>query len=153
MLLYGNKEADVTLSVIIFVVIGISLVLLAFMFMKANQMNLTGKTEEKPEWMSSNPPAETVAATNAEGEGFTLFNQDEGEKIASPFAEQIEDMLRKRLEAHPVLKDFKVDIGTGADYGFEFWVNDKKYASVDDLPNEELKTLFRETVKDWESRK
>ena len=24
---------------------------------------------------------------------------------------------------------------------------------VDDLPNEELKTLFRETVKDWESRK
>jgi hypothetical protein len=24
---------------------------------------------------------------------------------------------------------------------------------VDELPNEELKTLFRETVKDWESRK
>ena len=62
-------------------------------------------------------------------------------------------MLRKRLESHPVLKDFKVDIGTGADYGFEFFVNDKKYASVDDLPNEELKQVFRETVKDWESRK
>ena len=142
-----------TLSIIIFGVIGISLVLLAFMFMKSNQVNLTGKTDEKPEWMSSNPPAETVAATKAEGEGFTLFNHYEGEKIASPFAEQIEDMLRKRLESHPVLKDFKVDIGTGADYGFEFLVNDKKYASVDDLPNEELKQVFRETVKDWESRK
>jgi len=142
-----------TLSIIIFGVIGISLVLLAFMFMKANQVNLTGKTEEKPEWMSSNPPVETVAATKAEGEGVTLFNHDEGEKIASPFAEQIEDILRAKLEAHPVLKDFKVDIGTGEDYGFEFWVNDKKYASVDDLPNEELKTLFRETVQDWESRK
>ncbi len=142
-----------TLSIIIFGVIGISLVLLAFMFMKANQVNLTGKTEEKPEWMSSNPPVETVAATKAEGEGVTLFNHDEGEKIASPFAEQIEDILRAKLKAHPVLKDFKVDIGTGKDYGFEFWVNDKKYASVDDLPSEELKTLFRETVQDWESRK
>ena len=142
-----------TLSVIIFAVIGISVVLLAFMFLKSNQVNLTGKTEEKPEWMSSNPPAETVEATKAEGEGFTLFNHDEGEKIASPFAEQIEDILRKRLEAHPVLKEYKVDIGTGAVYGFAFWVNHKKYANVDDLPNEELKALFRETVQDWESRK
>ncbi len=142
-----------TLATIIFGVIGISVVLLAFMFLKSNQVNLTGKTEEKPEWMSSNPPAETVEATKAEGEGFTLFNHDEGERVASPFAEQIEDMLRKRLEAHPVLKGYKVDIGTGSDYGFEFWVNDKKYASVDELPNEELKALFRETVKDWESRK
>ncbi len=142
-----------TLSVIIFGVIGISVVLLAFMFMKANQVNLTGKTEEKPEWMSSNPPVETVAVTKAEGEGFTLFNHDEGEKIASPFAEQIEDMLRARLKTHPLLKDFKVDIGTGADYGFEFTVNEKKYSSVDELPNEELKALFRETVQDWESRK
>ena len=142
-----------TLATIIFGVIGISVVLLAFMFLKSNQVNLTGKTEEKPEWMSSNPPAETIEATKAEGEGFTLFNQDEGERVASPFAEQIEDMLRKRLEAHPVLKGYKVDIGTGSDYGFEFWVNDKKYASVDELPNEELKALFRETVKDWESRK
>lgn len=153
MLLSRNKEADVTLSIIIFVVIGISLALLAFMFMKANQVNLTGKTEEKPEWMSSNPPAETIAATKAEGEGFTLFNHDEGEKVASPFAEQIEDILRKKLETHPVLKNFKVDIGTGKDYGFEFWVNDKKYASIEELPNEELKVLFRETVQDWESRK
>lgn len=142
-----------TLSVIIFGVIGISVVLLAFMFLKSNQVNLTGKTDEKPEWMNSNPPAETIAATKAEGEGFTLFNQDEGEKIASPFAEQIEDMLRAKLEAHPTLKDLKVDIGTGADYGFEFWVNEKRYTSVDELPNEELKALFRETVKDWESRK
>lgn len=142
-----------TLSVIIFAVIGISLVLLAFMFLKSNQVNLAGKTEEKPEWMNSNPPAETIAATRAEGEGFTLFNYDEGEKVASPFAEQIEDMLRAKLESHPTLKDFKVDIGTGADYGFEFTVNDKKYTSVDELPNEELKALFRETVKDWGSRK
>lgn len=142
-----------TFVVIIIGVIGVSVVLAAFMFIKSNQVNLTGKTDEKPEWMSSNPPAETIAATKAEGEGFTLFNQDEGEKIASPFAEQIEDMLRAKLEAHPTLKDLKVDIGTGADYGFEFWVNEKRYASVDELPSEELKTLFRETVKDWESRK
>ena len=142
-----------TLSVIIFVVIGISVVLLAFMFLKSNQVNLTGKTEEKPEWMSSNPPAETIAATKAEGEGFTLFNYDEGEKVASPFAEQIEDMLRVKLESHPQLQDLKVDIGTAPDYGFEFTVNGKRYWSVEELPSEELKAVFRETVKEWGSRK
>lgn len=142
-----------TLSLIIFGVIGISVLLLAFMFMKANQVNLTGKTDEKPEWMQSNPPAETISATKADDEGVTLFDHDDGEQVASAFAEQIEDILRARLEAHPQLKDFKVDIGTGRDYGLEFLVNGKKYASVDELPNEELKQVFRETVKDWENRK
>lgn len=138
--------------IITVIVIGISIVLLALMFMRANQINLTGKTDEKPEWMKSNPPHETIAATKAEDEGVTLFNYDEGEKVGSAFAEQIEDILLAKLEAHPNLKQFKIDIGTDEDLGLEYWVNGEKYTSVDSLPNEELKQVFLETVKDWESR-
>lgn len=135
------------------IVIGASVVLLALMFMRANQINLTGKTDDKPEWMKSNPPKETLAATQADGEGVALFDYDQGEKVASAFAEQIEDILSAKLEAHPNLKKYKIDIGTSEELGLEYWVNGEKYSSIDSLPNEELKQVFRETVKDWESRK
>ena len=126
---------------------------IAFLFIKSNQVNLTGKTDEKPEWMRSNPPAETIAATKAEGEGVTIYNLDEGEKLASPFAEQIEDILRAKLEADPILKNLKVDLGTGKNGNLEFWVNGEKYTGIDELPDEGLKKAVREAVKSWESRK
>lgn len=141
------------LLVIAGIVIGVSIVLLALMFMRANQINLTGKTDEKPEWMKSDPPHETIAATKAEGEGVTLFNHDEGEQVGSAFAEQIEDILRAKLETHPNLKSYKIDIGTSTDLDLEYWVNGEKYTSIDSLPNEELKQVLLESVKDWESRK
>ncbi|MFN8410930.1 MAG: hypothetical protein U0Z26_00945 [Anaerolineales bacterium] len=144
--------------ILIVMVLGIFVILItvgiaALLFIKSNQINLTGKTEEKPEWMQSNPPAETIAATKAEGEGFTLYNHDEGEHLAAPFAEQIEDILRAKLEANSELKNFKVDLGSSENGDLEFWVNDKKYASIDELPSESLKTVVREAVKTWESKK
>ena len=135
------------------VVILITVGALALMLIKSNQVNLAGKTDDKPEWMRSNPPAETMAMTKAEGEGVTIYNHDEGEHLASPFAEQIEDILRAKLEADPALKNFKVDLGSSDDDGLEFWVNEKKYTSIDELPNEDLKKAVREAVKSWESRK
>ncbi len=142
-----------TIMVLGGIVILITVGVVALMFMRSNEINLTGKTENKPEWMQSNPPAETMAATKAEGEGVTIYNHDEGEKLASPFTEQIEDILRATLEADPRLKNLKVDLGTSENGELEIWVDGKKYASVDDLPNEGLKTAFREAVKSWESRK
>ncbi|HNO95415.1 MAG TPA: hypothetical protein PKJ84_14665, partial [Anaerolineales bacterium] len=62
----------------------IALGLLAMVFMKSNQVNLTEKTDGKPEWMHAMPPKETVEATMQDGEGVTLYNFDEGEKVAAP---------------------------------------------------------------------
>ncbi len=135
------------------VVILISVGLLAIMFIKSNEVNLTGGNDAKPDWMRSNPPAETQAATIAEGEGVTLYNADNGEHLAAPFAEQIEDILRARLEADPLLSRFKVDLGTSENDELEFWVNEKKYASIDELPDEDLKKAVREAVKSWEDQK
>jgi len=134
------------------IVILISVGLLALMFMKSNEVQLTGKTEDKPEWMKSTPPKETVAATRADDEGVTLFDHDAGERIAAPFAEQIEDILRAKLDSDPFNK-FEIDFGTGKDGLLEIWVNGQMYANVDEIPNEGLKNAFREAVEKWEKSK
>jgi hypothetical protein len=141
-----------TIMIIGGIVVLVSVGLLALMFMKSNQVNLTGKTDEKPEWMRSTPPAETMKATLAENEGVTLYNEDADEKIAAPFAEQIEDILRAKLDSDPFNK-FEIDLGTGADGSLEIWVNGTKYFSVNELPDEELKQAFHEAVKKWEEGK
>jgi len=135
------------------VMIVIALVMLAMVFMKSNQVNLTEKTEGKPEWMHAMPPKETVEATTKDGEGVTLYDHDEGEKVAAPFAEQIEDVLRAKAQSDPYLKTFEIDFGTAADGGLEIWVNGEKFNGVASLPDEQLKQTLLEVVKDWNSRK
>ncbi|MCA2001705.1 MAG: hypothetical protein LDL51_07565 [Chloroflexi bacterium] len=142
----------ITILVLGAVVILIAVGALALVFIKSNQVELTGKTEDKPEWMKTTPPQETTAATRAEDEGVTLYNHDEGERLAAPFAEQIEDILRAKLNSDP-FNQFRIDLGTGKDGSLEIWVNGKMYASVDELPDERLKQAFREAVKKWEREK
>jgi len=135
-------------GIVVLILVG----LLALMFMRSNQVNLTGKTDDKPEWMRSTPPQETMDATRAENEGVTIFNYDEGEKIAAPFAEQIEDIIRAKLNSDPFNK-FDIDLGTAADGSLEIWVNGTKYESVKELPDEKLKVAFNEAVKKWNEGK
>jgi len=133
------------------IVVLIFVALLALMFMKSNEVNLTGKTDEKPDWMHALPPQETMDATRADNEGITSFDYDEGEKLAAPFAEQIEDILRAKLNSDPFNK-FEIDLGTAQDGSLEIWVNGTKYASIDELPDEELKQAFRESVAKWDKK-
>jgi hypothetical protein len=137
-----------TFLCVVGVIIVVMVLLLVPVFMKSRKVNLTGKTDEKPEWMRSTPPAETMKATLAENEGVTLYNQDADEKVAAPFAEQIEDILRAKLDSDPFNK-FKIDLGTSEDGSLEIWVNGTRYDSVNDLPDEELKQAFLEAVKKW----
>lgn len=130
-----------------------ALVLLAMVFVKSNQVNLTEKTEGKPEWMHAMPPKETVEATMKDGEGVTLYDHDEGEKLASPFAEQIEDVLRAKAASDPYLESFDLDFGTAADGSLEIWVNGEKYEGVANLPDEQLKQMLLHAVKEWNNRK
>jgi hypothetical protein len=147
-------EADMTMMVLVVgaIAVLISVGLLALMFMKSNEVQLTGKTEDKPEWMKSTPPKETMAASRADDEGVTLYDHDAGERLAAPFAEQIEDILRAKLDSDPFNK-FEIDFGSAKDGSLEIWVNGKMYPSVDELPDEGLKQAFREAVKKWEESK
>ena len=148
-----RTEADMnTFVVIVGVIVVVMVLLIVPVFIKSRKVNLTGKTDEKPEWMRSTPPTETMEATRADNEGVTIFNYDAGEKIAAPFAEQIEDILRAKLESDPFNK-FKIDFGTAKDGSLEIWVNEKMYTSVDEIPDAGLKQAFHEAVKTWESNK
>jgi hypothetical protein len=143
-------EADMMVATMVIgaIVILISVGLLALVFMKSNEVKLISKTDSKPEWMHSEPPQETMNATRADGEGVTLFDHDADERISSPFAEQIEDILRAKLDSDPFNK-FEIDFGSAKDGSLEIWVNGKMYASVNEIPDAGLKQAFHEAVKKW----
>jgi hypothetical protein len=140
---------DTSTLVITVIVILVMLAVLYPVFVKARKVNLTGKTEDKPEWMRETPPKATTKATLANDEGVTVFDLDQGEKLAAPFVEQIEDILRARVQADPDFKNFEIDLGTAEDGSLEIWVNGDKYSDIKSLPDEKLKQAFREAIKQW----
>lgn len=141
------------MSITIIGLVGVALIVVIavfiFLFRNSNKVNLTGNTEDKPDWMRTTPPAETLGVLLREGKKVTVFDYTEGEKVAAPFTEQIEDIFRAKIEANPDLNHFKVDLGSAPDGTLEFWVNDKKYTNVNDLPDNKLKQAFRESVTKW----
>jgi len=141
------------MSITIIGLVGIAFVVIivvfVFLFRNSSTVNLTGNTEDKPDWMRNTPPAETLGKLLAEGKKVTVFDYDEGEKVAAPFTEQIEDIFHAKIAADPELSHFQVDLGSAPDGTLEFWVNDKKYTNVNDLPDNKLKRAFRESVRQW----
>ena len=125
------------------------IVIFVFLFRNSNTVNLIGNTEDKPDWMRETPPAETLGALLREGKKVTVFDYEEGEKLAAPFTEQIEDIFRAKIEADPDLNHYQVDLGSAPDGTLEIWVNDKKYTNVNDLPDDKLKRVFRASVVKW----
>lgn len=132
---------------------GIALLAVVLLFLpvliKSRKVNLTKTGAEQPEWMRTSPPAETQAALAKDQESMAVYDHDQGEKIAAPFAEQIEDILHEKLKADPYLKQFNIDLGTAPDGGLEIWVNGKAFDSIESLPDERLKAAFREAVEKW----
>jgi len=137
------------MSIVVIVLLGVSLLaiilIFAFLIWKMRNVNLTGNTEEQPAWMRESPPAETLGALLREGKKLMVFDYDEGEKLAAPFTEQIEDIFRAKIEAD----HYQIDLGSAPDGTLEFWVNDRKYTNVNDLPDNRLKRAFREAVVKW----
>lgn len=140
---------DMTVLIIGGIAVLVVLALLVPLFVKTNKVNLLPRTDKKPEYMRELPPKETIAATLADGEGITVFDFDKGEKLAAPFAEQIEDILRAKLNADPALKKYKIDLGTSDDNTLEIWVNGEKFVNINELPDEALKEAFRSSIKKW----
>ncbi len=104
---------------------------------------------QKPEWLRTSPPEETVAATQADGEGVTLYDYDKGERMASAFVEQIEDVLRARLQEDSLLAAMDVDFGTAPDGRLEVWVDGERYVDIDLIPNAHLWEVIRQAVASW----
>lgn len=133
------------------VVVGIAVVIL---LARMRRVDLTSPPipGEKPPWIATNPPPETVAATRADGEDGALWDYDPGEMVAAPFSEQIEDIVRARIAADAEVFGTGFDLGTAEDGSIEFWVDGRMYTSIADLPSERLRQIVRDAVAYWENR-
>lgn len=130
----------------------ILLVVIIVFYMRSRKVNLTtpNDPDTKPDWIINTPPEETMAATLADGEGITVYDYDEGEHVAAPFAEQIEDILQAKLKADPQLAALNVDLGTNEATGeMEVWVDGTRYEQIGDIPNPQLQTAIQEAVAKW----
>jgi hypothetical protein len=146
----STSSIIIILVIVLLVMLGIWLLLLR----TSRRVNLTRTPEgQKPEWMRSTPPPETVAATQADGEGITLYDLDKRENESAPFAEQIEDILRSQLSADSFLHSYDdIDLGTGPDGGLEIRVGDKRYASIEQIPELRLREAIKQAVATYNQR-
>jgi len=127
----------------VLVVIGIAV----FMIRQGQKFKLTDTPPgEKPEWMRSLPPEETQATLKAKGEKMAVFEHTSGEKLAAPFAEQIEDMVRTLLQEDPELKSTQIDFGTAPDGSLEFIIAGIPYASLEDIPVSRIKEIIQQAI-------
>jgi len=127
----------------VLVVIGI----VAFMIWQGQKFKLTDTPPgEKPEWMRNPPPEETQAALKAKGEKMAVFEHTNGERLASPFAEQIEDMVHTRLQEDILLKAIQVDFGTAPDGGLEFIIDGVRYATLENIPAGGVKEIIQQAI-------
>ncbi len=133
--------------------VGLAFVVIAVFFLSRRRVDLIEDSPVvKPEWMRSTPPPETVAARQRAGSEAGMYGEEAGERLASPFAEQIEDIFRAELERDPYLASYKIDLGTSPDGGLEIWVDGECYMGVNDLPDARLRTAFQRAVQEWERR-
>lgn len=72
---------------------------------------------------------------------------EEGEQASSLVSEQIEEMVKQRLAVYPDLADIKLDFATAFDESLEIRVNDQRYATVDDIPDERIRTAVEEAAR------
>ncbi len=148
-----------TSNLLIWLVLGVGLflvtaaVLVFLLWRRSRDVNLTETSPgERPEWMREEPPEETLAATEADGEGVTLYDRDAGEKLAAPFAEQIEDIVHDRIAKDPTLAHYAVDFGTAPDGTLEIWVDGERYIDVANVPNPQLREVIRQATESWQER-
>lgn len=123
------------------------IILIVALFIRRQRINLTGAGSpgEKPDWMATTPPDESMAVTKGAG----IYGQEAGERVAAPFVEQIEDIVRARIRADVTLAGVQVDLGSAADGSLEIWVDGVRYTAIDDVPNSRLQTLFKEAIEQW----
>lgn len=130
--------------------IAIVIVLFGF-FRRAREVELYDRDrQQKPDYVRTTPPNASIQARKADGAGFGMYDEDTGERLAQPFAEQIEDVVRSLLQQDPELQNYEVDFGSDPQGGLEIWINETKYNHIDEIKDEKLAKVFKEAIASWE---
>lgn len=71
---------------------------------------------------------------------------DPGERVAEPFAEQIESMVHNLLAGEADLDPTSLDFGTEEDGSLAIWYGGNKYTQVDEIPEPRVRQAVEEAV-------
>ncbi len=134
----------------ILIIVGIFMIRI---FRISQNINLTDTPEgEKPEWLKTDPPPETVAETKKDGEKISLYDFDPGEDLAAAFAEQIEDIIHHLMEKDPDLRSLSLDLGTAPDGGIEYHFEGETYTNADHIPDANIQDVIKRAIDIYNSR-
>jgi hypothetical protein len=113
------------------------------------QVGATGKASDEPlpvleeKRISYNP---IKVFTDAIG---TDANKPKSENMS--IVAQIDEILQEKLEKSPLAKR-GISMKDSLDGGLLVWVGLQQYASIDEVPDPEIRQLLRQSVEEWERR-
>jgi hypothetical protein len=119
-----------TLPILLLIAVVVLVLLIALMFLARRSVSFDAP---KPTSMSEVSDAHT----------------DQGEFKASLIGEQIEEMVRERLAEDPSLAGISLDFGTAPDGSLEIWVDGERYTSVDQIPDERIRSAVADAVAEF----
>lgn len=130
-----------------------ALLVLVFMSRKARAIDLDRSEGglDKPEWVQTTVPHETVSELRSDGDAYRMFDQDPGEEVAAPFAEQIEDIIHVLMKKNPDLASIDLDLGSAEDGSLEIWIDGELHTSVDEISDARIQEIFRSAIARWEA--
>ena len=71
---------------------------------------------------------------------------DPDEFRASLISEQIEGMVKLRLQSYPDLSQVDLDFGTSMDDSLDIWVDGERYQAVEDIPDARIRKAITDAV-------
>jgi len=97
-------------------------------------------------------PVATPASTNISSQPLSIrTSADELEYSRLDMAGQINWILQKKLENHP-LRARKIRLEGALTGGVHFYIGEQSYEYVDEIPDPEIKALFKEASAEWEKK-
>ena len=72
-----------------------------------------------------------------------------GERRASAAAEMLESIIQRRMAGDPTFAGQGLDFGTSPDGSLEIWWQGESYSSVEQLPDERLRTLIGLAIEEF----
>jgi len=72
-----------------------------------------------------------------------------GERHASAAAEILESIIQRRMAGDPAFAGQGLDFGTSPDGSLEIWWQGQLYSSVEQLPDERLRSLIGQAIEEF----
>ncbi|MDM8521195.1 hypothetical protein QUF64_14210 [Anaerolineales bacterium HSG6] len=65
-------------------------------------------------------------------------------------ADEINEVVQKRLAYSPLAATTEIDLSTGPGGGIQIKVNNQTYSSQEEIPDQEVKAFIQDSIKEWE---